>query len=169
MDMTQPSGGILADLAVVTIPDQQNHQRQKHQCDGQQALEDAVHAVLPEIRNGDLNELITYGKANKKGHDIYMIGNLASGKTTIIHKLLKNYKNNTKWTIKTETYKGTNVKVLSIPLTNSSFLYELPGLSLTTSVLGKVEKEVFKSIVPVKKIKATTYPLTVPTIVKFLQ
>lgn len=108
----------------------------------------------------DLNELITYGKANKKGHDIYMIGNLASGKTTIIHKLLKNYKNNTKWTIKTETYKGTNVKVLSIPLTNSSFLYELPGLSLTTSVLGKVEKEVLKSIVPVKKIKTITYPLT---------
>lgn len=107
----------------------------------------------------DLNEIINYGKKSKKGHDIYMIGNSACGKTTLIHKLLKNYKNTTKWTIKTEVYKGTNAKVLSIPLTNSTFLYELPGLSLTTSVIGKTEKEVQKFIIPSKKIKVLTYPM----------
>lgn len=103
----------------------------------------------------DLQQIIKSNAATK-AHDIYMIGNLACGKTTIIHKLLKNYKNKTKWAIKTEIYKGTSVKVLSIPLTNSTFLYELPGLSLTTSVLSKVEKELLKFIVPSKKIKTYT-------------
>ena len=42
--------------------------------------------------------------------------------------------------------------MLEIPLSNSSFCYEVPGFSLCTSVLGKVEKEVVKQITPRKKV-----------------
>ena len=42
---------------------------------------------------------------------------------------------------------------MSIPLSNSSFIYELPGFSLSTSVVGKVEKDVQKLIVPRRKIE----------------
>lgn len=89
----------------------------------------------------------------RKGHDVYMIGSLASGKTNIINKLLKGYTNKSKRTIATEEYPGTSVKVLEIPLSNSSFFYELPGFSLNTSVLGKVEKEVKNIIIPKKEIR----------------
>lgn len=95
----------------------------------------------------------------RKGHDIYMIGSKNSGKTVLISKLLKTYKNKTKWNIKTDPYPGTSLKVLSIPLTNSTFLYELPGLSLTTSVLGKVEKDIVKLITPKKHIVDFTRPM----------
>ena len=89
----------------------------------------------------------------RKGHDVYMIGSLASGKTFIINRMLKGYTNKSKRTIATEEYPGTSVKVLEIPLSNSSFFYELPGFSLNTSVLGKVEKEVKAIITPKKEIK----------------
>lgn len=102
----------------------------------------------------DIKELL----ASKKGHDVYIIGSLSSGKTVLINKLLKNYENKTKWPVKTEFYPGTNVKVLSIPLTNSTFLYELPGLSLAISVAGRVEKDVLKLITPKKKV--VSFPRT---------
>lgn len=97
--------------------------------------------------------------AAREGHDVYMIGSLASGKTSIINKAMKYYVNKSKRVIKTEEYPGTSVKVLEIPLSNSSFLYELPGFSLVNSVLGKVEKDVQKIITPKSEIKCTSKSL----------
>ena len=89
----------------------------------------------------------------RQGHDVYLIGSLASGKTSIINRMLKGYKNKSKRNISSEYYPGTGVKVLEVPLSNSSSLYEVPGFSLNTSVLGKVEKEVKAIITPKKEIK----------------
>lgn len=101
----------------------------------------------------DAKELIAKLNELRKGHDVYMIGSVASGKTSIINRMLKGYTNKTNRQIATEFYPGTSVKVLEIPLNNSSFFYEVPGFSLNTSVLGKVEREVLKIIVPKKEIK----------------
>ena len=106
-----------------------------------------------------MDEILNGNNGARKGHDIYIIGSLTSGKTFLINKLLKTYTNKTKWQIKTELYPGTNQKVLSIPLTNSTFIYELPGLSLATSVAGKVEKDIVKMITPKKKVVAETHIL----------
>ena len=102
--------------------------------------------------NIDFNYLKNKVNELRKGHDVYMIGNNNSGKTTIINRFLKFYENKTKWPIKSELYPGTNANVLEIPLTNSSFFYELPDLSNGTSVLSKVEKEVQRIITPHKEV-----------------
>ncbi|MCQ2814741.1 MAG: hypothetical protein MJ227_00395 [Bacilli bacterium] len=91
----------------------------------------------------------------RQGHDVYMIGSLQSGKTTLINKMLKSYKNKTKWNVNSEFYPDTNLKVLEIPFDNSSFFYELPGWPLATSIVSKVEKELAKFIIPRKKIHPT--------------
>ena len=103
----------------------------------------------------DINADELFESMNKlrRGHDVYMIGSLASGKTSIINRMLKGYTNNSKRTISHKDYPGTSVKVLEIPLNKSSFFYELPGFSLNTSVLGKVEKDVAKLITPKKEIR----------------
>ena len=80
----------------------------------------------------------------------------ASGKTTIINKLLGSFKNKSKWQIKSETYGETNAKILEIPLSNSAFFYEVPGFSLVNSVLGKVEKDVSRLIIPKNKVITQT-------------
>lgn len=94
---------------------------------------------------------------SRKGHDVYMIGSLTSGKTTLINRCLKHYKNKSRREIKTIIYPGTNSKVLEIPFDNSSFLYELPGLRNDTSVSGMLEKDVSKIIVPKKGIQTPTF------------
>lgn len=95
-----------------------------------------------------LNEL-------RRGHDVYMVGASTSGKTTIISKILTVFENKSKWAIKQEVYPDTKAKILEIPLSNSSFLYELPGFALSTSCVSKVEKEVAKILIPKKEIKVT--------------
>ena len=103
----------------------------------------------------DIKDVLKDLKEQRKYRDIYLIGEVNSGKTTLINKFLKNYENKTKWQIKTELYPGTNSDVLEIPLSNSSFLYELPDLSNSTSVVSKVEKDVQKIIIPKKEIVMT--------------
>ena len=100
-------------------------------------------------------ELIEAANKARKGHDVYMIGNNASGKTSIINKTLKGYENKTNRQIQTIKYPGTSLDVLEIPLSRSSFFYELPGISQTTSAVSKFEKDVVKQILPKKAIKMT--------------
>ena len=85
----------------------------------------------------DSKELIDSVNTARKGHDVYMIGNSTSGKTSIINRAMKGFENKTSRQIKTITYPGTSVNVLEIPLSRSSFFYELPGISQTTSATGK--------------------------------
>ena len=104
----------------------------------------------------DSKELIDAMNAARKGHDVYMIGNSTSGKTSIINRAMKGFENKTSRQIKTITYPGTSVNVLEIPLSRSSFFYELPGISQTTSATGKLEKDVIRQIVPKKAVKVIT-------------
>ena len=108
----------------------------------------------------DSKELIDSMNAARKGHDVYMIGNSTSGKTSIINRAMKGFENKTSRQIKTITYPGTSVNVLEIPLSRSSFFYELPGISQTTSATGKLEKDVVKQLVPKKAIKMTQRTMT---------
>lgn len=107
----------------------------------------------------DPKELISSVNAHRNAHDVYMIGNNSSGKTSLINRFLKVYENKTNRQIRTITYPGTQVKVLEVPLSRSSFFYELPGISQNTSAAGKLEKEVLKIIVPKNTIKVTTRTL----------
>ena len=104
----------------------------------------------------DSKELIDAMNTARKGHDVYMIGNSTSGKTSIINRAMKGFENKTSRQIKTITYPGTSVNVLEIPLSRSSFFYELPGISQTTSATGKLEKDVNRQIVPKKAVKVIT-------------
>ena len=104
----------------------------------------------------DSKELIDSVNTARKGHDVYMIGNSTSGKTSIINRAMKGFENKTSRQIKTITYPGTSVNVLEIPLSRSSFFYELPGISQTTSATGKLEKDVVRQIVPKKAVKFIT-------------
>ena len=109
----------------------------------------------------DSKQLIDSVNTARKGHDVYMIGNSTSGKTSIINRAMKGFENKTTRQIKTITYPGTNVNVLEIPLSRSSFFYELPGISQTTSATGKLEKDVVRQIVPKKAVKLITRTMSV--------
>jgi len=117
-------------------------------------------SLVSKFDNADTLDM--YNKINefRQGHDVYMIGSVASGKTSIINMFLKTYKNNTKRLIKQSTYEGTNLKIMEIPLSNSSFLYELPGFSLCNRISSNLEKEIDKQLVVYKHMRVLPAHLT---------
>lgn len=117
-----------------------------------------IRLVSPK-EDASYKELVDNILLLRKGHDVYMMGDYTSGKTTIINRCLKHYENKTRRPIRMSEYPGTGTKVLQIPLSNSTFLFELPDLALDSSVVGKVEKDVQKIIMPRKEIKVTSFSL----------
>ena len=120
---------------------------------GEYGIKPASVRLIGNSNKMDPKEYIEAINIARKGHDVYMIGNLTSGKTSIINKALKGFENKTTRQIKTIKYPGTHLDVLEIPFSRSSFFYELPGISQTTSAAGRLEKDVAKQIVPKKSVK----------------
>ncbi|MDY0345145.1 MAG: GTPase [Bacilli bacterium] len=116
--------------------------------------------LISASANYNIREVIDVIKEHRKARDVYIIGQKHSGKTTLMETFLKEYKNISRSNIITQKYPGTNLKVMQIPIDQSTFFYDTPGLGSDNSILEKVEKSVLKDIVPVKKINIRRFTLS---------
>ena len=108
----------------------------------------------------NIEPLITKIKQLSNGRDVFFIGPSTSGKSTIITRLLKHYKNETDNLIVTYTYKGTDIRGFRIPITNKSYIYEVPGTAINNSLLGNLERPIINSVIPKRPVKAHKVNLT---------
>ncbi len=97
--------------------------------------------LASSTKNYNIVEVMEEIRKHHHKKDVYFIGAVSSGKSSLIKTLLRNYKNETSRFITTSIYPNT------------------PGISINNSLLGLAEKEVVKIIVPRKEIKARTYQL----------
>jgi hypothetical protein len=109
--------------------------------------------------NYNIREVIDIIKDLRKRRDVYIIGQKHSGKTTLMEAFLKEYKNLSRTNIITQNYPGTKLKVMQIPIDQSTYFYDTPGLGNDNSILEKVEKPVLKAIVPVKKVEKRQFTI----------
>lgn len=91
-------------------------------------------------------EILTRIFELKNAKSVYVIGSSDAGKTALISSFLKIYSNLSKGNIVTHEYKDTNLRVMEIPLTNKSSMYETPGISNTNSFLFGLDSKTIKSI-----------------------
>lgn len=117
--------------------------------------------IIGNPEKTDFSALLNELEACRMGHDVYMVGNRYAGKTTLINKTLRVYKNKTKREIRSFKLENSDSTVLEIPLSRSSFLYELPGISQDSNVFNMVEKDVQKIINPKKGAKSVSKSLMV--------
>lgn len=93
-----------------------------------------------------------------KERDIFLIGNKSSGKSTLISSYLKTYSNQSNENVHI-IWLNKNLKATIIPLIRNKRLYELPDLSINTSILSKVEKNVANIITPKESVTYHTIAL----------
>ena len=89
----------------------------------------------------------------KNGKDVYIVGPQDSGKTALINAFLKIYNNLSNGNIVTCNYKNTHLRVMKIPMTNKSAMYETPGISITNSILFGLDSKTLKSIYLTKAVE----------------
>lgn len=89
----------------------------------------------------------------KNAKDVYIIGSESCGKTALINAFLKIYSNLSNGNIVTCNYKNTHLKVMQIPMTNKSSMYETPGISITNSILFGLDAKTLRSIYLTKPVE----------------
>lgn len=103
-------------------------------------------SIVSKNEKDTINDVLTKIFELKDNKDVYVIGSEEAGKTSLIEGFLKIYKNISGETIKTHNYKNTNLKVMEIPLTAKSSMYETPGISITNSILFGLDTLTLKKI-----------------------
>ncbi len=115
--------------------------------------------ITSSTKNYNIDELMAEIEKSRHKKDVYFIGSVSSGKSTLIRTLLRNFKNETSRYITTSIYPNTTITVQQIPITENATIYDTPGISISNSLLGLAEKPVVKAIVPRSEIKARTYQI----------
>ncbi len=88
-----------------------------------------------------------------EGRDVYFVGSSTSGKSALISEILKNFENKTNKYIVTYTFPNTSLRGFQIPITNNTYIYEVPGFPINNSLLGVLEKPIVNYIVPKKSVE----------------
>ena len=150
--------GNKVDLLPKSTPDEKLLDYLKSRCD-QAGLTVSQYVLLSSTKRYNIDELLDAILSLRQGKDVYVLGAVSSGKSSMINMLLKVYQNETKNFITTSVYPNTTLKVIEIPLDDKTFIYDTPGLSISNSLVSKVEKEVLRQIVPKVEVKPWVFQL----------
>ena len=107
-----------------------------------------------------VREILTKIFELKNAKNVYVIGSESSGKTAVINSFLKIYNNLSNGNIVTCNYKNTHLKVMQIPMTNKSSMYETPGISITNSILFGLDAKTLRSIYLTEQVEPREISIT---------
>ena len=107
-----------------------------------------------------IDELRKLIRDNCKGRDVYFVGSSTSGKSALISEILKNFENKTNKFIVTYTFPNTSLRGFQIPISEKTYIYEVPGFPIDNSLLGVLEKPIVNYIVPKKAVEDRKFNLS---------
>lgn len=110
-------------------------------------------SIVAKEENDNIRDVLTKIYELKERKNVYIIGSDEAGKSSLISGFLRNYSNLSNSNISTHPYKGTNLKVMEVPLTNTSSMFETPGISITNSVLFGLDSKTLRLINLTKPIE----------------
>lgn len=90
----------------------------------------------------------------KNGKDVYVIGPKLAGKTTLISSFLRVYENLSTGNIVTQEYPGTSLRVMQIPLSSRSCMYDTPGIDIDNSILYELDRPTLNSLYLTDHVRA---------------
>ena len=103
----------------------------------------------------------------KNGKDVYIIGSKLAGKTTLISSFLRVYKNLSQGNIVSQEYPETSLRVLQLPLSSRTMMYEIPDISINNSILYQLDAPTTKKIYVTEAVKARDISLSKGQVVYF--
>lgn len=105
----------------------------------------------------NIQEVMEAIEKYRNGKSVYFIGAYQVGKSSLINRLLKNYRNSTEKMITTSPYPGTTLDVISIPLDEDSYIFDTPGIYNPKSIVSFIEPEIVKYVIPRTEIRPEKY------------
>lgn len=117
--------------------------------------------IISSKNNYHFDELYDLILKYKKSQYVYVVGYTNAGKSTLINNFLKLYSDNLQF-ITTSNLPSTTLNTIEIKVNDSFSFIDTPGILVKNSLLDKVNEDVFKKIVPKKRIKPIVYQIKTP-------
>ena len=103
----------------------------------------------------------------KNGKDVYIIGSKLAGKTTLISSFLRVYKNLSQGNIVSQEYPETNLRVLQLPLSSRTMMYEIPDIAINNSILYQLDAPTMKKIYVTEPLESKDISISEGQVVYF--
>ena len=135
------------------LPKQINHRRVK-----EWLKRSAKKYGLDAEKGWGIEDLLTAINQNRDHDDVYIVGTTNVGKSTLINKLIE-LSVGEKDVVTTSRFPGTTLDMIDIPLDETSFMYDTPGIIQEHQMTHLVTEKELKTIIPKKEIKQRVYQL----------
>lgn len=143
------------------LPKQINHRRVKEwlkRSAKKYGLEAEEVVLISAEKGWGIKDLLTAINQNRDHEDVYIVGTTNVGKSTLINKLIE-LSVGEKDVVTTSRFPGTTLDMIDIPLDETSFMYDTPGIIQEHQMTHLVTEKELKTIIPKKEIKQRVYQL----------
>lgn len=143
------------------LPKQINHRRMKEwlkRSAKKYGLEAEEVVLISAEKGWGIEDLLTAINQNRDHDDVYIVGTTNVGKSTLINKLIE-LSVGEKDVVTTSRFPGTTLDMIDIPLDETSFMYDTPGIIQEHQMTHLVTEKELKTIIPKKEIKQRVYQL----------
>lgn len=116
--------------------------------------------LLLSVKNKqNIDELISLMEKERRGRNVYFLGNTNVGKSSLINALLRSSGMVDMDIITSASIPGTTLDLIEIPFFDDGFLYDSPGLILDESLLSLIDASDYQKVMPKVEIKPGVYQL----------
>lgn len=106
-----------------------------------------------------VRELADQMEHYREGGDVYVMGSANVGKSTFINLLIDIFKGPKDKKVTVSPVPGTTLNFLSLPIGNSAFLYDTPGIITDKQIYNYLSNEEMRKVMPKKQIVPSVYRL----------
>ncbi|WP_251520355.1 ribosome biogenesis GTPase YqeH [Staphylococcus sp. Marseille-Q6910] len=114
--------------------------------------------LISAEKNEGIEDFLQSINQNRNNEDVYIVGTTNVGKSTLINKLIERSVGE-KDVVTTSRFPGTTLDMIDIPLDETTFMYDTPGVIQSHQMTHLVSDQELKTIMPKKEIKQRIYQL----------
>ena len=121
-------------------------------------LEAETVVLISAEKGWGIDDLMEAIEAQRNQQDVYIVGTTNVGKSTLINKLIEQSVGE-KDTVTTSRFPGTTLDMIDIPLDETSFMFDTPGIIQEHQMTHFVSDKELKTIMPKNEVKQRVYQL----------